>query len=165
MTGLMHPWYEYEVSVPEELTELVEAFWQSGSDCRASFEFEHDVCLSAPAEGMERFLHHLNELNSPTSPVFRFYIVSRPTILPRQPGEHPDPFGAESSAKPVDHQSSGHHGADVGHRQGRIVSLIVNDLCLPTLTACARWMAGGPKPERREENSLDRCALCGEPSA
>lgn len=164
MRDLANRWYGYKVSVPEELVELQEAFWQSDIDGRVSFEFEHDVCLRAPAEGMERYLHHLHEINFPNSPVYRFFIVSSPKILPHQPGEFPDPFGEDSSPGPLDHESSDHLRSDIRPRLGRMVSLIADDLYLPVLIACAQWMAGGPKPEFSEGHSLGRCVLSGEPS-
>jgi hypothetical protein len=162
MRTLTNPWYGTNVSVPEELADLLEAIWQSGFDARVTYEFDHDVCVRAPAEGMERFLHHLLDLNFMNSPVYRFYIISAPRMLPQQLGQLPDPFAKGSSLEALVHQSPEHEDAEFCPRLGRMVCLIADALYLPVLTACAQWMAGGPKPEMSEGHSLGRCVLCGD---
>ncbi len=148
MVEVNNPYYEYEVDVPEEGVELQQAIWQEGSDGRVDFlSNSSSVRIIVQADYAERLLHRIFDLIGPAVSCASFLMLAEARALPHQPGDNPDPFYEEAMSDLFSEYDSTRYFA--GHRQrvGLMIHISFPRKLLPAVTACARWLAGGLKPD------------------
>lgn len=147
MIKVENPINGYEVEVPEEGLDLQNAIFENGSDGRVEIcEDSGTVTLTVPAGYAETLIDWTYELIGPAVTHVYSFMFAKVEPLPSRSGKYQDPSCEQATADLPSMYDPERYFAGLQMMLGITIVMKFPRQLLPSITACAEWIAGGPQP-------------------